>query len=310
MKVLVTGGAGFIGSHLATQLAREGHEVVAFDNLSSGKRENLAHLGDAVRLVVGDVRDRAALTEATKGVSLVYHEAAIVSVPYSVEHPQETHDVNIQGTLNVLFAAREAGAKRVVFACSAAVYGEEPESPKVETHRPVPVSPYGLEKLAGEHYLALWHKLYGLETVSLRYFNVFGERQDPRSPYSGVISIFVDRGLAGQPVTLFGDGLQTRDFVYVGNVVQANLLAGTKPDIAGRAFNVGCGGQTTLLDLLAMLERILGRPIERRHDAPRAGDIRESVAEITKIRSELGYDPTVGVEDGLRRLVEFVSSRG
>jgi UDP-glucose 4-epimerase len=192
MKVLVTGGAGFIGSHIATRLVAEGHEVVAFDNLTSGKRENLQHLAGKVELVVGDVRDAAALADVSRGCAVAFHQAAIVSVPYSVDHPQETHDVNIQGTLNVLHAAKANGIKRVVFACSAAVYGEEPETPKVETMRPVPVSPYGIEKLTGEHYLDVWNRLYGVETVSLRYFNDFGERQDPRSPYSGVISIFVD----------------------------------------------------------------------------------------------------------------------
>lgn len=308
MKVLVTGGAGFIGSHIATRLVAEGHEVVAFDNLTSGKRENLEHLAGKVELVVGDVRDAAALVDVSRGCAVAFHQAAIVSVPYSVDHPQETHDVNIQGTLNVLHAAKANGVKRVVFACSAAVYGEEPESPKVETMRPVPVSPYGIEKLTGEHYLDVWNRLYGVETVSLRYFNVFGERQDPRSPYSGVISIFVDRALKGTGVTMFGDGGQTRDFVYVGNVVDANMLAAFTPGIGGSNFNVGCGGQTTLLELLAMIEEIVGAKVERTHNAPRQGDIRESVANIGKIRAKLGYEPKVGVQEGLRRLIASLKS--
>ncbi len=304
MKALVTGGAGFIGSHLATRLAFEGHDVVVFDNLTSGKRENLAHIPPSkVDLVVGDVRDAALLESTMKGAELVFHQAAIVSVPYSVEHPQETHDVNIQGTLNVLMAAKAVRARRVVFACSAAVYGDEAETPNVETMRAAPVSPYGIEKLTGEQYLAVWNKLYGVETVSLRYFNVFGERQDPKSPYSGVISIFVDRALTGRGVTMFGDGGQTRDFVYVGNVVDANMRAALTPGVGGRSYNVGCGGRTTLLEMLAMIERITGKTIERSHEPARAGDIRDSFAAIDKIRRELGYEPTVGVEEGLTRLI-------
>lgn len=305
MKALVTGGAGFIGSHLVTRLLHDGHDVVVYDNLTSGKRENLAHLGTGgVEIVVGDVRDAGLLERTMAGAELVFHQAAIVSVPYSVEHPQETHDVNIQGTLNVLMAAKAVRAKRVMFACSAAVYGEEAETPNVETMRAAPVSPYGIEKLTGEQYLAVWNKLYGVETVSLRYFNVFGERQDPRSPYSGVISIFVDRARSGRGVTMFGDGGQTRDFVYVGNVVEANIKAALTPGVGGRNYNVGCGGRTTLLEMLAMIERITGKTIERTHEPPRAGDIRDSFASIDKIRKELGYEPKVGVEEGLTRLIQ------
>lgn len=306
MKVLVTGGAGFIGSHIVERLVRDGHEVKAYDNLTTGKRDNLAHLADKVELVVADVRDAPQLDYYATGCDVIFHEAAVVSVPYSVEHPQETHDVNIQGTLNVLHAAKRRGVKRVVFACSAAVYGEDPEMPKRETMRPSPLSPYGIEKITGEYYLSAWNHLYGVETVSLRYFNVFGERQDPASPYSGVISIFVDRALKGAGVTLFGDGLQYRDFVYVGNVVDANLRAATTPGIGGRAYNVGCGNKTTLLELLDTIERIAGSKVQRTHAEPRAGDIRESLADISRIRSELGYEPTTGVEEGLQRLVAYV----
>ena len=241
MRTLVTGGAGFIGSHIATRLLELGHEVVVLDNFFTGKRENLAGIAESVRLVEGDVRDLATVEQAAAGCQLVYHEAAIVSVPFSVERPQESHDVNIQGTLNVLQAARKAGAKRVVFASSAAIYGEEPTLPKSEAMRPEPMSPYGVEKITGEHYLATWSKLFGVESVALRYFNVFGPRQDPKSAYSGVISIFTDRILAGKGLTFFGDGAQTRDFVYVGNVVDANILAGTRDGVSGRAFNVACG---------------------------------------------------------------------
>ncbi len=306
MKALVTGGAGFIGSHIIERLVAEGHEVRAYDNLSSGKRENLAHLGAKVELVEADVRDAPQLDFYATGCDVIFHEAAVVSVPYSVEHPQETHDVNIQGTLNVLMAAKRRGVKRVVFASSAAIYGEDPEMPKREEMRPQPMSPYGVEKITSEHYLSVWNQLYGVETVCLRYFNVFGERQDPSSAYSGVISIFVDRALRGAGVTLFGDGLQYRDFVYVGNVVDANLRAATTPGVGGRAYNVGCGARTTLLELLAAVERIVGAKVERTHGPARAGDIRESIADIGKIEAELGYEAKVGVEEGLRRLIGHV----
>jgi UDP-glucose 4-epimerase len=307
MKTLVTGGAGFIGSHISTRLVQGGHAVRVLDNLTSGKRDNLEHLAGKVELVVGDVRDAGKLEELAAGCDVIFHQAAIVSVPYSVEHPQETHDVNIQGTLNVLAAAKKRGVKRVVFACSAAVYGEEPEQPKVETMRAAPVAPYGVEKITGEQYLYCWSKLYGVETVSLRYFNVFGPRQDPSSPYSGVISIFVDRILRGAPITIFGDGEQYRDFVYVDNVVDANIAAATKDDVSGRAYNVGCGKKTSLNELAAILGRIVGKDVKPSHAEPRAGDIRESLADISRARKELGYDPKVGVEEGLRRLVESVT---
>lgn len=308
MKAMVTGGAGFIGSHIAERLVADGHAVRIYDNFTSGKRENLAHLEGRVEVVEADVRDAPQLDYCCRDCDVVFHEAAIVSVPYSVEHPQETHDVNIQGTFNVLEAAKRRGVKRVVFACSAAVYGDDPEMPKRESMRPAPMSPYGIEKLTGEHYLAVWSRLFGLETVSLRYFNVFGERQDPSSAYSGVISIFVDRALRGAPVTIFGDGGQYRDFVYVGNVVDANIRAATTPGIAGRTYNVGCGVKTTLLELLDTIERIVGSKVERKLADPRAGDIRESLADIARIRAELGYEPTVGVEEGLRRLVRHVQA--
>jgi nucleoside-diphosphate-sugar epimerase len=306
MKALVTGGAGFIGSHIAERLVREGHQVVIYDNFSSGRRENLAPMEDKVEVIEGDVRDAPQLDYRMAGCDVVFHEAAVVSVPYSVEHPQETHDVNIQGTLNVLMAAKRHGVRRVVFACSAAVYGEDPELPKKESMRPLPISPYGVEKIAGEMYLQTWAALYGVETVSLRYFNVFGPRQDPRSPYSGVISIFVSRALEGQTPTVFGDGSQSRDFVYVGNVVDANLRAATAPGVSGRAYNIGCGQRTTLLELLGMLGKIVGRDLTPTHGPVRAGDIKDSFADISLARAELGYAPEVGVEEGLRRLIDHV----
>jgi nucleoside-diphosphate-sugar epimerase len=304
VRVLITGGAGFIGSHIAERLLEEGHQVRILDNFFSGHRENLAGFADKLELTEGDVRDLPLLARLAEGCELVYHEAAVVSVPYSVEHPQETHDVNIQGTLNVLLAARERRVRRVVFACSAAVYGEDPELPKRETMAPAPIAPYAVEKITGEYYLGVFHKLYGVETVSLRYFNVFGPRQDPRSPYSGVISIFVDRLLQGTTPTIFGDGTQCRDFVYVENVVDANLLAARVPAAAGRCYNVACGKRTTLNELLSILARLCGRKVSPVYAPARAADIRESVAAIDRARAELGYAPRIDVEEGLRRLLE------
>lgn len=308
MRALVTGGAGFIGSHISERLLAEEHTVRIYDNFSSGKRANLVPLGGRAEVIEADVRDAAALEKAMEGCDVVFHEAAVVSVPYSVAHPQETHDVNIQGTLNVLQAARARGVKRLVFACSAAVYGDAAVVPNVETMPPAPMSPYGVEKITGEYYLQTWSKLYGVDTVSLRYFNVFGPRQDPTSAYSGVISIFVDRALKNERPTIFGDGEQYRDFVYVDNVVDANIRAATAPasKVSGRAYNVACGGKTTLKQLLATIEGIVGTKLGATFAEGRAGDIRESVADISRIRAELGYEPRVGLEEGLRRLIEQV----
>jgi UDP-glucose 4-epimerase len=305
VRALVTGGAGFIGSHIAERLVGEGHEVRIIDNLSSGHRANFAGFADKVEFVEGDIRDLGLLERLTQGCDWIFHQAAVVSVPYSVEHPQETHDVNIQGTLNVLLAARKNKVKRVMFACSAATYGEDPELPKRETMAPQPCSPYGVEKITGEYYLGVFNQLYDVETVSLRYFNVFGPRQDPRSPYSGVISIFVDRALTDKTPLVFGDGEQYRDFVYVGNVVDANMLAATVPEAAGRCYNVGCGEKTSLNDLLRTLGKLAGKQLRADYTDARAGDIRESVADISRIEAELGYAPKVGVEEGLRHLLDY-----
>ena len=305
MKALVTGGAGFIGSHIAQRMAKEGHQVVILDNLSTGRLENLETFADRVDFVEGDVRDAALLRELARGCELVFHQAAVVSVPYSVEHPQESHDVNIQGTLNALLAARDAGARRLVFASSAAIYGEEPVLPKAEQMRPTPISPYAVEKITGEHYLGAFHQLYGLQTVALRYFNVFGPRQDPKSPYSGVISIFVDRLLRQEDPMIFGDGEQYRDFVFVQDVVQANLLAAAHDAAPGKVFNVGRGERTSLNQLVEILSRLTGYQASPTHGEPRAGDIRESLADITRIRQTLGYEPEVEVEEGLAALVEY-----
>ena len=308
MRALVTGGAGFIGSHIAERLLSRGDSVRIYDNLSSGRRENMASFASSIELVEADVRDAASLEKAAAGCEVIFHEAAIVSVPYSVEHPQETHDTNIQGTLNVLLAARGAGVRRVVFASSAAVYGDDPVQPKTESMLPCPIAPYGVEKLTGEHYLRVFSKLYGVQTVALRYFNVFGPRQDPTSAYSGVISIFVDRALTGRTPTIFGDGSASRDFVFVDDVVQANLAAASREGVSGRAINVACGKGTTLNELLGCLGRVTEREIRATYAAPRAGDIPVSLADIGLARKLLGYEPRVGIEEGLRALVASVSA--
>ncbi|MCA9590345.1 MAG: NAD-dependent epimerase/dehydratase family protein [Myxococcales bacterium] len=303
MRTLVTGGAGFIGSHIVRRLLELGHAVRVLDDFSTGSRDNLAEVSSDVEITAGDVRDADALERVANGCEVIFHEAAIVSVPYSIEHPMESHAVNVVGTLNTLEVARRVGARRVVFASSAAVYGAEPTLPKVESMLPAPISPYGVEKLTCEHYLAAWAHLFGVETVALRYFNVFGPRQDPSSPYSGVISVFVDRLLAGRGVTFFGDGRQTRDFVYAGDVAEANVLAASARGVSGRAYNVACGRETSLLDLATMIGDAVGRPVVRTFEPARVGDIARSSADIGRARDELGYAPAVTVEEGLRRLV-------
>jgi UDP-glucose 4-epimerase len=303
VRALVTGGAGFIGSHLVCALVARGDEVRVIDNLFSGHRENLAGVAGRIDFVEGDIRDAALLAELTRGCALVFHQAAVVSVPYSVAHPEETCDVNIRGTLNVLQAARSAGAQRVLLASSAAVYGDDPALPKREDMVAAPISPYAVEKHTGELYARAFFALHGLPAVCLRYFNVFGPRQDPSSPYSGVISVFARCALHGGPLRVFGDGEQSRDFVFVADVVQANLLAAAAPAATGRVYNVGRGEQTTLNALLETLRRLSGRPLVAEHGPPRAGDIRASVADISRARAELGFAPTTSVADGLAALL-------
>ncbi|MFN3200568.1 MAG: NAD-dependent epimerase/dehydratase family protein [Bradymonadia bacterium] len=315
MKVMVTGGAGFIGSHIVDALVARGDTVTVLDDLSTGKRDNLAHHGDLdsapgqggpVQLFVGSVTDMQAVQAAAEGCALIYHEAAVASVQRTVEAPLETNAVNLGGTLNVLRAAQAVGATRVVFAGSAAVYGDSDELPLSEGVFPRPMSPYAVEKLASEQYVKVWSQLFGVETVTLRYFNVFGPRQDPSSPYSGVISIFVDRLLRGADVTIFGDGEQTRDFIYIGDVVQANMLAGTVPEASGGVFNVARGATTSLNQLYAMLAEIVGGAPPVKYGPARQGDIKHSLARIDAARNTLGFDPTVPVQEGLARLVESV----
>ncbi len=302
---LVTGGAGFIGSNLVEALLERGITVRVLDNLSTGRRSNVQHLMNDIEFIEGDIRSMETVNAAARGVEVVFHEAALVSVPASVEDPVMANEMNVTGTLNVLVAARDAGARRLVLASSAAIYGDNPVLPKVETMLPEPLSPYAVSKLADEHYCEAFTKLYGLPTIALRYFNVFGPRQDPASPYSAVIPIFLSRMARGEPPTLRGDGLQTRDFVYVSDVVQANLLAAEAPPERSGAFNVAQGQRTSLLDLIDAINQILGTQMSPNHGPPSPGDVRDSVADITKIRGGLGFSPSVSLQEGLERTAAY-----
>ncbi len=302
---LVTGGAGFIGSHIVERLVERGHEVRVLDNLSEGRRENLASVWDRIEFLEGDLRDWECVRRAVRDVEYVLHQAALRSVPRSVEDPVTTTAVNVLGTVTLLHAAREAGVRRVVFASSSSVYGEVSELPLRESQPPRPISPYAVSKLAGEYYCSVFTRLYGLETVSLRYFNVFGPRQDPRSEYAAVIARFILAALRGEPLDIHGDGQQSRDFTYVENVVEATLRAAIQPGIAGEVFNVGCGRRYSVLDVKAHLERILGRSLPARYTPPRKGDVRHTQADMGKAEQKLGYRPQVSFEEGLRRTVEF-----
>jgi nucleoside-diphosphate-sugar epimerase len=304
-RYLVTGGAGFIGSNLVHALVDHGESVRVLDNFSTGRETNLTDLADRIELVRGDVTDLATVRQAMEGVEYVVHQAAIPSVPRSVERPIDSDRANVLGTLNVLVAARDAKIKRVVYAASSSAYGETPTLPKVETMAPDPLSPYAVSKLAGEQYLRVFWLNYGLETVSLRYFNVFGPRQDPKSQYAAVIPNFVSAYLEGRPATIFGDGEQSRDFCFIDNTVAANLLACTAPGAAGRVFNIACGERVTLLRVIDVLGEVFGGRIAPRHEPPRPGDIKHSLADITAARATLGYEPRVKFAEGLRRTVEW-----
>lgn len=300
---LVTGGGGFIGSHIARALVRRGDRVRVLDNGFSGGPERIADVRQDVEWIDGDVRDTECLQRVLQGVEVVFHEAAIASVPRSIAEPELAHSSNLTGTLNVLVAAQRAGARRVVFASSSAVYGDLPGSPKSETMPLQPLSPYAAQKAASEYYLQIWHRLHGLETVALRYFNVFGPMQDPQSEYAAVIPKFITTVLSGGEPTIFGDGEQSRDFIFVENVVEANLLAAQKPAAAGQILNVGSGASITLNQFIAHLSRITGREIHPVYAAPRPGDIRESVADISRLQAVLGYQPLVSFGEGLERTV-------
>ena len=302
---LVTGGAGFIGSHIAEALVQRGDRVRVLDNLSTGHLSNLDGFGESIELVEADVTDADAIARAVAGVDCVFHEAALASVPRSVEAPLATHAACVTGTVILLDAARRAGVRRVVVAGSSSAYGDQPTSSKRETDLPAPISPYAAAKLAAEQYCMAFRATYGLETVVLRYFNVFGPRQDPNSPYSAVIPLFITTILSGSQPVIYGDGGQSRDFSFVANVVRANLLAADAPDAVGRVFNVANGKSTDLLTLIAMLNRLLDTQVKPRHEAPRVGDVRESLADITQARKLLGYEPVVDFEEGLRRSIAY-----
>jgi UDP-glucose 4-epimerase len=308
MRYLVTGGAGFIGSSVVDELVRRGHSVVVLDDFSAGKEANLEGARGKIEIVRASITQPGAAEKACRGCDYVIHLAARTSVPRSVAEPEETNLVNVCGTLRVLLAARDAKVKRVVFAASSSAYGDSPSLPKVETMPAVPISPYGVSKLAGEIYAQVCGRVYGLENVSLRYFNVFGPRQDPASQYSGVLSRFITAILEGRQPVVFGDGEQSRDFTYVSNVVDATLRACDAPGASGRVFNVGTGGRFTLNDTLRLLAKISGQTVEARYDPPRAGDILHSQADIGLAREVLGYEPQVGFEEGLRRTYEWYAA--
>jgi len=307
---LVTGGAGFIGSSLARALLARGDSVRIIDDFSSGRRENLADIARDVELIEADILDGVALGRAMDGVEYVFHEAAIPSVPKSMAEPLENHAANATGTLAVLQRARQSGVKRVVYAASSAAYGDDPTLPKIETMRPAPISPYGASKLAGEHYCQVYASAYGLETVCLRYFNVFGPRQDPKSEYAAVIPKFITAALAGREPRIFGDGKQSRDFCFIDNVIEANFKAMSAParEASGGVFNVACGSACDLNQVVALIGEILGRRIEPRHEAERAGDIKHSWADISAARRALGYTAAVSFPEGLRRTIEWYKS--
>jgi UDP-glucose 4-epimerase len=308
MRYLVTGGAGFIGSNTVDELVRRGHDVAVLDNLSTGKAANLSQVSSKIKLIQASVTEPDAVREACRGVDCVIHLAAQTSVPRSVKDPIETDLINVTGTLNVLIAASEAKVKRVVFASSCAVYGQTSILPIREDAQLAPVSPYGASKQIGEIYGRVFQELYGIEFVALRYFNVFGPRQDPGSPYSGVLSIFNVALLNGTQPTVYGDGEQSRDFVYVGNVVEANLLAAEAKGGAGQIMNIGTGIRSTLNQTLALLEKITGRPAKAKYAPARDGDIRDSQADIALAREALGYHPRVGFEEGLKKTWEWFSA--
>ena len=304
---LVTGGAGFIGSHVAERLLKDGLRVRILDNFSTGRRENLAFAdgaGERLEVIDGDLRDLATVERAVRGADVVYHQAAMRSVPRSVDDPLGANENNVTGTLHLLEAARRHGVKRVVFASSSSVYGENPELPKREDQTLAPISPYAVSKAANEQYARVWTRLYGLETVGLRYFNVFGPRQDPKSEYAAVVPRFILWGLRGEPLEVHGTGEQSRDFTYIDNVVEANILAGQAEDANGEAFNVGCGDRISLLDMIVMLESLLGRKLERRHAPTRGGDVLHTLADVSKAKRLMGYTPQVDFAEGFRRTVE------
>ena len=304
---LITGGAGFIGSNLTHALLNRGDEVRVLDNFSTGRHANVADIVNEVEIIEGDLRDAGSCKQAVAGVDYVLHLASIPSVEHSVLHPDLCMEVNVNATINLLLAARDANVKRLVFASSSAIYGDSPVLPKSEEMKPLPPSPYAVGKLAAEHSCQIFYKLYGLETVCLRYFNVFGPRQDPTSQYSAVIPLFARAMLSGKAPIIFGDGLQSRDFTYVNDIIQANLLAVSAPDVAGQVFNIACGQSQTLLDLVAALNAVLNTSIEPVHAPPRQGEVKHSVADISRAEKLLGYKVGTTFAEGLAKTAEWYS---
>lgn len=302
---LVTGGAGFIGSHIVERLVAEQYQVRVVDNLCTGNLENLSHVSSAIEFFQCDINDTDTLEEAMNGVQVVFHQAALASVPLSVEKPHEVNQACVNGTLNLLNVAKNQGVKKLVYAASSSCYGNNPYAAKRETDTLMTLSPYAAAKLAGEFYCQSFFHSFGLETVGIRYFNVFGPRQDPDSPYSAVIPLFITWMLNGVSPTVYGDGLQSRDFTFVQNVVDANLLAATTDGIGGRVFNAANGKSVDLLTLIQLLNKYLGTQIDPVHREPRVGDVRESLADINSAMKELGYEPRVGFEDGLKRSIDY-----
>ena len=302
---LVTGGAGFIGSHIAEALVARGDRVRVLDNLSTGHLKNMSSFRERIEFIQADLLAASSVAKAVRGVECIFHHAALASVPLSVERPLDVHAACATGTMILLDEARRAGVRRVVYAASSSAYGNQPAPVKSETDLPAPLSPYAAAKLVGEMYCQAFTATYDLETVALRYFNIFGPRQDPNSPYSAVIPLFITTMLAGNCPVIYGDGLQSRDFCFVSNVVQANLLAADATEVSGRVFNVASGKSTDLLTLLNILNSLLGLDVKPRHEPSRAGDVRESRADITEARRRLGYKPEIDFEDGLRRSIDY-----
>lgn len=308
-KFLVTGGAGFIGGHITEFLVGLGHDVVVFDDLSTGNLDNLAAVKDKIEFVRGDICDADAMNTVAKGIDHILHLAAEISVTKSVEDPAVVNKVNVDGTINVLEAARKNGVKRVVLSSSCAIYGDTGSRPQMEDFMPQPLSPYGASKIAGEYYLSAYHQVFGLETVRLRYFNVFGPRQNPKSQYAAAIPIFIDRMLTGKEIFIHGDGEQTRDFVYVENVARANYLACTAPDAPGGVFNVASEQSISINSLVDQLVALSGRDVKVSHDAPLVGDIRYSTSDITRSRTVLGYEPVVPFSEGLEHTFGYFAAK-
>jgi len=305
MKFLVTGGAGFIGSNIVEELLKQGHSVRVLDNFSTGKRENLKEFNSDIELFEGDIRSYHTVIQSIKGIDVVLHQAALPSVPRSINDPITTNEVNVMGTLNILDAAKDAGVKRIVYASSSSVYGDNPVLPKREDMLPNPLSPYAVSKLAGEKYCQVFSKLYDIETVVLRYFNVFGPRQDPNSQYSAVIPKFIKLMRNDRQPTIYGDGTQSRDFTYVANIVDGNLLAATKTIKSGLVMNCACHGQVTLNELVKQINNLLNKNIEPIYSDPRQGDIKHSFANIDLIKQKIEFEPTIRFKDGLRKTINI-----